>query len=122
VNEIWNISDGHGAHSRKKNGRNRPRGSAPGYQNVFYFLLSRQRGLSATYLAPISTIFEIADVNRFAHAYTGEKFSNFCTGNFPGPQNSPKYGTLGWGFVIQLQLKWHNCGRWESFQGCAFCT
>jgi len=24
-------------------------------------------------------------------------FSNFGAGNFPGPQNSPKYGTLGWG-------------------------
>jgi len=44
------------------------------------FLLSRQHGLSATYPAPISTIFETTDVNRFAHAYTRENFSNFCTG------------------------------------------
>jgi len=49
----------HGAHSHKKNGGNRPRGSASGCQNVFcFFLLSRQRGLSATYPAPILTILE----------------------------------------------------------------
>jgi len=47
----------HGAHSHKKNGGNSPRGSASGCQNVF-FLLSRQRGLSATYPAPILTILE----------------------------------------------------------------
>ena len=41
--------------------------------------------------------FEATDVNRFPHVYTGEKFSNFCAGNFPCPKNSPKYGTLGWG-------------------------
>jgi len=80
----------YGAHSHKKKGDNRPKGSAPGCQNVFCFLLSRERGLSAT-------IFETTDVNRFPHAYTGEKFPNFCAGNFPDAKNSPKYGTLGWG-------------------------
>jgi len=55
-----------------------------GAKTCFIFLLSRQRGLSATYPAPISTIFETTDVNRFAHVYTGEKFPNFCAGNFPG--------------------------------------
>ena len=30
--------------------------------------------------------FETTDVNRFAHAYTGENFSNFCAWNFPGPE------------------------------------
>jgi len=29
--------------------------------------------------------------------YTGENFSNFCAGGFPGSRNRPKYGTLGWG-------------------------
>ena len=57
-----------------------------------------QRGLSATYPAPISTIFEITDVNRFPHAYTGQKTFQFL-------RNSPKYGTLGRVFVIELQLK-----------------
>jgi len=47
-----------------------------------------QRGLLTTYLAPISTIFETADVNRFPHAYIGEKFPNFCAGDFPRPKNS----------------------------------
>jgi len=55
-------------------------------KRVLFFLLSRQRGLSATYPAPVSTIFETTDVNRFAHAYTGENFSNFCAVNFPGPK------------------------------------
>jgi len=68
-----------------------------GAKTCFVFLLSRQRGLSAIYPVPISTIFETTDVNRFPHAYAGEQFPNFCAENFPGPQNSPKYGTLGWG-------------------------
>jgi len=57
-------------------------------KRVLFFLLSRQRGLSATYPAPISTIFEATGVNRFPHAYTGEKFPNFCAGNFPGPKTA----------------------------------
>jgi len=45
----------------------------------------------ATYHAPISIIFAIKDVNWCAHAYTGEKFLNFCTGQeIPGPLNSKK--------------------------------
>ena len=118
MDEIWNISEGHGAHSHTKNVRNRPRGSAPECQNVFYyFLLSRQRGLSATYPAPISTIFETTDVNRFAHAYVGEKFSNFGAGNFPDPKTSQNTVLSGGVFVIELQLKRHNCGRYESIKG-----
>jgi len=81
-----------------QNGGNRPKGSVPWCQNktCFVFLLSRQRGLSATYPAPISIIFEITDVNRFPHAYTGEKNSNFRAGVFQ-VANSSKYRTLGWG-------------------------
>jgi len=86
-----------------------------GAKTYFVFLLSMQHGLSATYHAPISTIFETTDVNRFPHAYTSEKFSTFCAGGFPGHKNSPKYGTLG--SVIELQLKRHKCGPWESFRG-----
>jgi len=41
-----------------------------------------QHGLLATYPAPISTIFEIKDMNQCLHAYTGEKFPNFCMGDF----------------------------------------
>jgi len=59
-----------------------------GAKMCFVFLLSRQRGLSAIYPAPISTIFEITDVNRSPHAYTGENVRMFCAGNFPGPKNA----------------------------------
>jgi len=47
-----------------------------------------QRGLLATYPAPILTTFEAADVNRFPHAYTGEKFPNFCALDFPDPKTA----------------------------------
>jgi len=68
-------------------GRNRPRVPPQGAKTCFvFFLLSMQRGLSATYPAPISTIFKITDVNRFPHAYTGEKFSNFCARDYLGPK------------------------------------
>jgi len=67
-----------------------------GAKTFCFFLLSVQlRGVSATYPAPISAIFETADVNRFPHVYAGEKFPNFCAGGFPRRQNSPKYGTQG---------------------------
>jgi len=59
-----------------------------------FFLLSMQRGLSATYPAPISTIFETTDVNRFPYAYTGGKFFQFQHRGFSKSQNSPKYGTV----------------------------
>jgi len=78
----------HGVHSHEKNGGNRPRGSATGCQNMFCFFLSMQCGLSVTYPATISTIFETTDMNRFLHAYTGEKFSNFCAGGFSGPKTA----------------------------------
>jgi len=61
-----------------------------------FFVIKATRPF-ATYPAPISTIFETTDVNRFPHAYTGERFPNFGAGNFPRPKNRPKYGTLGWG-------------------------
>jgi len=80
---------GHGSHSHKKNGGNRPqkfRLRVP--KRVLFFLLSWQRGLSATYPAPILNIFEATDVNRFPHAYTGEKFPNFFAENFSGPKTA----------------------------------
>jgi len=49
-----------------------------------------QCGLSATYPAPISTIFETTEVNRLRHAYTGEKFANFCAGVFQVRIKHPK--------------------------------
>jgi len=69
-----------------------------GAKTCFVFLLSKQRGLAATYPAPISAIFETTDVNCFPHTYTGENFSNlFLRRGFFRSQNSPKYDNLGCG-------------------------
>ena len=38
--------------------------------------------------APISTIFEIKDVNQCSHAYTGENFLNFSAGVFHVPKTA----------------------------------
>ena len=53
---------------------------------LFLFLSPIQSGLSAIYLAPILTAFEIKDVNRCRHAYTGEKLPNFCAGALQIPK------------------------------------
>jgi len=53
----------------------------------FFLLLKMQRVLSATYLAPILTIFETTDVNHFPHAYAGEFFFQFLRRGF---SRSPK--------------------------------
>jgi len=77
--------------TQKKMGETVPGVPHKGAKKYFVFLLSPiQRGLSATYPAPISTIFETKEVNRCPHAYSGEKFQNFCAG----------------GFQVSKQLKW----------------
>jgi len=90
---------GHGAHSHKRNGGNRASVSTSGCQNVFFVINATQpfAHLSCTDFDH----FWKTDVNRFPHAYTGEKFPNFCSEAFPGSQNSPKYGTLGWGLCAR---------------------
>ena len=89
LDEIWNISDGLRCTLTQEKWGKSPQGFPSRMpKRVLFLLLSRQRGLSATYPAPVSTIFEIADVNRFAHVYTGEKFPNFCTGGFPRPKTA----------------------------------
>ena len=77
------VVTGHGEHSCSKNGGNRPRGSAPGCQNVFfcYQCNAAFRPLILHRFRP----FLKQHVNRFPFAYTGEKFSNFCAGGFLGP-------------------------------------
>jgi len=74
---------------------------------VCFFLSCNQYGLLATYLAPISSIFEIKYVNWCSHAYAGENFSNFCAGGFPGPPNSLE-GVILRGVFIGVQLKRQN--------------
>ena len=56
-----------------------------------------QRGLSATYCARISTVFETTDENECAGGKWREKFPNFCTRSFAGPQSQ------FWGF------RWGTC-------------
>ena len=63
---------------------------------------------TTTYPAPISTIFEIKDVNRFRRAYTVEKFPNFCTGCFPRPKTAEMDTVEGGVVVRELQLERHN--------------
>ena len=76
-----------------------------------FLLLSMQRGLSATYPAPISTIFETTYVNQFPHPYTGENFGISVQGVYHVPKTA-EMGTVDGGvLVIKLQLKRQNFGR-----------
>jgi len=61
---------------------------APGVvpKRVLFFSVINAMLLLATYPAPILTAFETGAVNRLLHAYTGEKFSNFCAGVFQVPK------------------------------------
>ena len=52
-----------------------------------------QHGLLATDPSLILTIFEATDVNRFAHAYTGENFQISAQGFFHVPK-TPDFGTV----------------------------
>jgi len=68
----------------QKFGVNRPRIFTKRLKNVFLSgsgkKIRMQRGLSATYPARISTIFEMTDVNRCSGGDRREKFPNFFTG------------------------------------------
>ena len=88
-----------------------PQGFRLRCQIVFF---SVKRSLSATYPAPILTIFETKDENRCLQVYTGENFfPNFCAGGFPNPINV--LGTVEGGVLVQI--KRHNIERWELFRG-----
>jgi len=76
-----------------------------------FLLLPIKRGLSDTYPALISTMFEITDGTRCTGAYTRKNFSNFYVGVLQAPKNCPGSGTLGGVLVTSVQLKWHNLGR-----------
>jgi len=82
-----------------------------------FFLFSMQRGPSATYPAPISTIFEIKDVNWFLHTYTGENFFRILHGVSTFQKQLRWILSRVWTgvFVCELQLKRQNFGRRESF-------
>jgi len=85
-------------------------------KRVLFFVIII-RGISATYPAPISTIFETAYVNRFSHAYTGEKFSNFCAGVFPRLKTAD-FGTVDSEvLVIELEFTGTISGDENHFRG-----
>ena len=102
-------------HTRKM-GEIACRVSAPGCQNVLFFVIKTTRPFGHLSCTDFDH-FETTDVNRFAHAYTGEKFTNFCAWGFPGPKTAQNTVLQGGVLVIELQLKRHNCGRWGSFRG-----
>jgi len=83
-------------------------------ERCFVFFLSPiQHGLSDTYSALISTMFETTEVNRCAGIYTREKFPNFFVGVLHAPKTAPS-GV----HVTSIQLKQHNIFGWqESFRG-----
>jgi len=83
-------------------------------ERCFVFFLSPiQHGLSYTYSALISTMFETTEVNRCAGTYTHEKFPNFFVGVLQAPKTAPS-GV----HVTSIQLKQHNIFGWqESFRG-----
>ena len=59
---------------KRKSGEIAP-GVAPTADKMCFVVLSPiQRRLSATYPAPILTMFDTKDVNRCPHAYTGKNF------------------------------------------------
>ena len=91
---------------------------------LFFVHVSLQRGLSATYLAPILSIFETTDVNRFLHAYTGEKFlrRGFSTSQEQLILVPGDFGTVDSRvFVIEFQAKRYNFWRRESsFRGLVY--
>ena len=78
-------------HRRKWGGS--PQGFCLRVPKCVFFLSPIQPGLSATYPAPILTIFETKDVNWCPHAYISEKLPNFCTG-FSRSQKQLKMGTF----------------------------
>jgi len=89
-----------------KNWGNPLRVPTKGAKTCFVFLtqnLRGQRGLSATYSAPISTIFETKDVDRRAHAYTGENFPISSQGGLQAPKQ------LKW--IISRRMLVHGRGR-----------
>jgi len=129
VDEIWNISDRPWCALTKEKWGKLPQGFCPRVPNCVLFFCDQ-----------CNAAFRPLIVHRFRpflkqqtwiafRMHTPVRNFRISARGFPGPQNSPKYGSLGTVFVIELQLKRHNCARWESFWGlwstsqrCAFCT
>jgi len=85
-------------------------------KTCFVFMSQIQRGLSATYPAPIMIIFEIKTWIgvRMRKPF---KFPNFCAGVLQVPKTTENWYFRGvFAFVIEVQLKRHNFGKCESFR------
>ena len=106
---------GHGAHSHRKIGGNRP-GVSP-------------QGAKTCFVINVTWPFGHLSCTDFDHFWNKRESLSACVGLhrwkiFPilhrvfqvpkQPQNTVLYGRM---LVIELQLKQHNCGRWWSFRG-----
>ena len=119
----WNLEYKWGGTVRthiEKNGGNCgcPRGSATGCQNVL-LLFCYQGNAAFGHLS--CTDFDHFWNNRresLSACVHPWKISEFLPREFSRSQNSPKYGTLGWGVCDRAAAQTAQyCGRWESFQG-----
>jgi len=93
LDEIWNISERPWCALTQEKWGKSPQGFRPRMpKRVLFFLLSRQRGLSATYPAPI--FWNNRRESLFACVHRWQNFQ-FLRRGFSRSQNSPKYVTLG---------------------------
>jgi len=102
LDETWNISEGSRCPPTQKWG-NRPGVPPNGAKTCFVFLSHKQRGLSVTYPAPISTIFDTKDMISAQGVFQAPKTA----------KRSNREGVL----VMGIQLKRYDFRRWESFRG-----
>ena len=96
LDEAWHISEGPRCALTQEKWGKLPHGfglKVP--KHVLFFFVTNATQPFGHFPAPVSTIFETEDLNRFLHAYTSEISSNFCAGGFSRPKNSQKYSTLG---------------------------
>jgi len=94
----WNLEYKWGGTVRMhtgKNGGNRPRGSAPGCQNVF-FVIKTTRTFGHLSCTDFDRFWNSRRESLSACVHRWKIFQ-FLRRKFSRSENSPKYGTLGWG-------------------------
>jgi len=88
-------------HSHKKFPGNRPRVSSKRRQNMLYIFFCHQYNAAIwIHAAMIWTMFETADINQCAGAYTCEKFMNFCKGVLQAPKKLPREAVFWAGCLL----------------------
>ena len=101
-------------HTRKMGGI-APGVPPQGAKTCFVFLLSRQRGLSVTYLHRFGPFLKQQTWIAF-HMRTPVKNFPISAQGFLHVPKTPDFGTVeSWVLVIELQVKRHNSRRSESF-------